>query len=186
MMAYGRFVHESTGEKPNMLILGKEIEVPLDVCTELTPYTPPVITEYALALQHSLDSIHEEARRHLGKATERQKRNYDKPVFSKPFQVGESIWLHNVRRRNFRNPKLDFPWEGPCFVVSVLSGVTYRIQRNRRAKPKVIHADSLKPYLGPALSSWNSEREETAKPIVSRAVYLLSVVTLLAVPPGRL
>ena len=49
-------------------------------------------------------------------------------------------------------------------MVSVLSDVTYRIKRNRRAKPKVIHADRLKPYLGPALESWISQKE---KPIVS-------------------
>ena len=49
-------------------------------------------------------------------------------------------------------------------MVSLLSDVTYRIKRNRRAKPKVIHADRLKPYLGPALESWISQKE---KPIVS-------------------
>ena len=49
-------------------------------------------------------------------------------------------------------------------MVSLLSDVTYRIKRNRRAKPKVIHADRLKPYLGPSLESWISQKE---KPIVS-------------------
>ena len=117
---------------------------------------------------------HEFARRHLGKAAERQKRNYDKRKSSKALRVGDSVWLHNVRRRKGKNPKMDCPWEGPYLLVSVLSDVTYRIKRNRRAKPKVIHADRLKLYLGRALESWISQRE---KPIVS-------VVTLVDLAEG--
>ena len=170
MMAYRSSVHESTGETPNMLMLGREIEVPLDVITELAPDTLPLTTEYAVALQQRLASAHEAARRHLGKATERQKRNYDNRVSNKPYRVGDSVWLHNIRRKKGRNPKLDCPWEGPFLVVSVLSDVTYRIQKSHRAKPKVIHADRLKPYLGPALKSWISEKEEAVTPAESRVV----------------
>ena len=170
MMAYRSSVHESTGETPNMLMLGREIEVPLDAMTEPTPDTLPFATEYAFALQQRLASAHEVSRRHLGKAAERQKRNYDKRVSSKPFRVGNSVWLHKIRRKKGRNPKLDCPWEGPYLVVSVLSDVTYRIQRSRRAKPKVIHADRIKPYLGPALKSWIVEREGTVMPVESHVV----------------
>ena len=49
----------------------------------------------------------------------------------------------------------------------VLSDVTYRIPRNRRAKPRVVNADCLKPYLGPALESWASKEVETVVPVVS-------------------
>ena len=77
MMAYRSSDHESTGETPNMLMLGREIEVPLDVITEPAPDSPPLTTEYALAFQQRLLGAHELERRHLGKAAERQKRNYD-------------------------------------------------------------------------------------------------------------
>ena len=153
-----------------MLTLGREIEVPLDVTTEPVPDAPPLATEYALALQQRLASAHEVARRNLGKAAERQKRNYDKRVSSKPFRVGDSVWLHNISRKKGRTPKLDCLWEGSYLVVSVLSDVTYRIQRSRRAKPKVIHADRLKPYLGPALKSWIVGKEGTVMPVQSQVV----------------
>ena len=39
-------------------------------------------------------------------------------------------------------------------VISVLSDVVYRIQKSRKAKPKVVHSDRLKPYLGPPLERW--------------------------------
>ena len=82
MMAYRSSVHESTGETPNMLMLGRQVEVPLDVVTEATPDAEPLTTEYAQALQQRLASAHEAARRQLGRAAERQKRNYDKLVSS--------------------------------------------------------------------------------------------------------
>ena len=65
---------------------------------------------------------------------------------------------------------MDSPGEVPYLVVSVLSDVTYRIQRNCRAKPKVVHTHSLKPYLGPALESWASKEGETMVPVASPAL----------------
>ena len=67
MMAYRSPVHDSTGETPNMLMLGREIEVPLDVITESSPDAPSLTTEYAVALQLRIASAHEVAHRHLGK-----------------------------------------------------------------------------------------------------------------------
>ena len=55
-MAYRSSVHESTGETLNMLMLGREIEVPLDVVTESSPDAPPLTSEYAVALQQRLES----------------------------------------------------------------------------------------------------------------------------------
>ena len=62
MMAYRSSVHESTGETPNMSKLGREIKVPLDVITEPPPDSPPLTTEYPLALQQRLLGAHELAR----------------------------------------------------------------------------------------------------------------------------
>ena len=47
-----------------------------------------------------------------------------------------------------------------------LSDVAYQIERNRKAKPKVIHADRLKPYLSPSLESWISEKEKQVVSVV--------------------
>ena len=99
------------------------------------------------------------ARRHLNKAAVRQKRNYDKRLSGRPFVIGDSVWLHNVRGEKGRNAKLDCSWEGPYLVLSVLSDVVYRIQKSRKAKPKVIRSDRLKPYLGPPLERWIPKRQ---------------------------
>ena len=158
MMAYRSAVHESTGVSPNLLMLGREVEVPLDVITETSPDAPPLKTDYAQAVQKRLASAHDLARRHLNKAAIRQKRNYDKRLSGRPFAVGDSVWLHLVRRKKGRNAKLDCPWQGPYLVISVLSDVVYRVQKSKNAKPKVVHSDRLKPYLGPPLEKWIPKR----------------------------
>ena len=95
------------------------------------------------------------ARRHLNKASVPQKRNYNKRLAGRLFRViGDSLWLHNVRRKKGKNVKLDCPSEKPYVVISVLSEVVYRIQKRRKAQPKVDHSDRLKPYLGPPLERW--------------------------------
>ena len=159
MMAYRGAVHESTGVSPNLLMLGRELEVPLDVITEAPPDASPLKIDYAQAVQKRLASAHDLARRPLNKAAMRQKRNYDKRLAGRPFSTGDSVWLHNVKRKRGRNPKLDCPWEGPYLVISVLSDVVYRIQKSKKAKPKVVHSDRLKPYLGPPLEGWITERQ---------------------------
>ena len=159
MKAYRGAVYESTGAPPNLLMLRREVEVSLDVTTEASPDAPPPQTDYAQAVQLRLATAHDLARQQLNKAAIRQKRNYDKRLAGKPFTVGDSVWIHNVRRKKGRNAKLDCPWEGPYLVISVLSDVVYRIQKSVKAKPKVIHADRLKPYLGPPLERWIPKRQ---------------------------
>ena len=87
MMAYRGAVHVSTGVSPNLLMLGRELEVPLDVITERPLDASPLKTVYAQAVQKRLASAHDLARRHLNKAAIRQKRNYDKRLSGRPFVI---------------------------------------------------------------------------------------------------
>lgn len=72
MMAYRCAVHETTGETINQLMLGRDVEVPLDVLTEPPPDATQLHTEYVDALKRNMTSAHEAARRHLAKAAVRQ------------------------------------------------------------------------------------------------------------------
>ncbi|XP_068674756.1 uncharacterized protein [Montipora foliosa] len=151
MMAYRGAFHESRGVSPNLLMLGRELEVPLDAITEASPDAPPLKTDYAQAVEKRLANAHDLAGRHFSKAAMRQKRSYDKRLAARPFVIGDSVWLLNVQRKKWRNSKLDCPWEGSYLVISVLSDLVYQIQKSRKAKPKVVHSDRLKPYLGPPM-----------------------------------
>jgi len=85
MMAYRSSVHESTGSTPNELMLGREIEVPLDAVTEFPPDTPCPVTDYVQALHQRMAAGHECPRQKLKKAAVCQKRNYDRKMAGKPF-----------------------------------------------------------------------------------------------------
>ena len=50
LMAYRSSVHESTGETPNQLMLGREVEMPLDVTTQQLPDARPFKWYYVEAL----------------------------------------------------------------------------------------------------------------------------------------
>ena len=58
------------------------------------------------------------------------------------------VWLHNPVRRKGKSPKLQGDWDGPYKVVTKISDVTYRIQKNARSLPKVVHVDRLARYHG--------------------------------------
>ena len=47
--------------------------------------------------------------------------------------------------------------------------VYYRFQRTDRAKPKVVHVDRLKPYLGPPLQSWLPSQKSKEPPMTPQA-----------------
>ena len=123
MIAYRGAVQESTGVSPNLLMLGRELEVPLDVITERSPDALALKGDYALAVQERMARTYDLARRHLNKVAVRQKRNYDKRLSGRPFVIGDSAWLHNVRRKKGRNTKLDYPSEGTYLETSLLSDV---------------------------------------------------------------
>ena len=65
LFTYQGAVHESTGVSPNLLTLGRELEVPLDV---ITKRPPNVIQSDCSAVQKRLASAHDLDTSHLNKA----------------------------------------------------------------------------------------------------------------------
>ena len=109
---------------------------------------------YVEDLREQLRGIHEQARHALDVSTRRQKRNYDRSKHGHVYRRGQFVWLYDNRRRPCLSKKLGLPWQGPYQVVGVLSDVVFRIQTSARGKTKVVHADRLKLYDGPALVPW--------------------------------
>jgi hypothetical protein len=153
-MAYRGSVQASTGESPNMMMLGRETAVPLDLVVGSVPHEKECKTEYSEELRERIREIHERAQHALKLSGRRQKRNYDRSVQGSPFTKGQFVWLHNTQRKPRLSKKLMLPWEGPYLIVTVLSDVTCRIQKTTRSKPKVVHVDRMKLYEGPELKGW--------------------------------
>ena len=94
-----------------------------------------------------MNSIHEFARQKMTIECNRMKKTYDYKISCKDYKDGDLVWLYNPRRSKGRCPKLQRPWEGPYTVIQKLNDVVYRVTKNARATPKVVHHDRLKPYM---------------------------------------
>ena len=152
--AYRASVQESTGESPNMMMLGREVHLPVDLVVGGTPHENECETDYAETLREIIREVHLRARGVVERSAKRQKRNYDRGTRGPVFEEGQFVWLHDTQRRQKLSKKLSLPWQGPYLVVKALSAVTFRIQKSKKGKTKVVHADRLKLYEGPSLVKW--------------------------------
>ena len=171
MLAYRSAVHETTGVSPAMMMLGRELPLPVDM-TLCRPIRDDRLcaTEHAYQLEQKLLDVHDFARRHLNISSESMKRRYDVKTYKIPYKVGDAVWYYNPKRKVGFNPKLQRPWKGPMVVVERLNDVLFRIQAGPRNKPLVVHHDKLKPYLGEDKPDWFVQKEtetHTYKSILS-------------------
>ena len=87
--AYRATPHESTGLTPNLLMLGRESDLPVDLMFgHEVPEEPQCETEYVEWLRDALASSHEKARQCLSKAAQRQARHYNKLSGDPTYKVG--------------------------------------------------------------------------------------------------
>ena len=128
MLAYRSGEQESTGETPSMMMLGREITLPVDISIRRPAEKETEKADYAYELRERLHDAHEAAREKLKLATDRQGRNYDRNTLLNSFEVGEWVWLYGVQRKRGLSPKFMNKWTGPYLVISKLSDVVYRIQ----------------------------------------------------------
>jgi hypothetical protein len=100
------------------------------------------------------------ARRHLGRAAERRKREYDKGVREKTFKKGAWVWYFYPRRYRGKSPKWQRHYIGPFLITREIPPCNYVIQRSARSKPIVAHVDKLKEYYGVPPASWIAEESD--------------------------
>ena len=114
-------------------------------------------TVYAYELSEKLEKIYQFARNRLKLSSDRMKRYYDIGTKMQNFDKGSPVWLHNPHRTKGLCPKLQSNWEGPYVVIQKLNDVICRIQKGPKCRPKVVHQDRLKPYLGENAPDWFKE-----------------------------
>mgnify|MGYP000034807019 CR=1 FL=1 len=149
--AYRCTPQESTGESPNMMMLGRETRLPVDLLVEGPTVEDTTGTDFAQRLRQDLQEAHGRARECLKQSARNQKRNYDRRVQGEGLIPGQFAWLYDKSKRKGRSPKLELRWMGPYLVVKRLSDVVYRIQLKPGSKAFVVHGDRLKPYTGESL-----------------------------------
>jgi hypothetical protein len=155
LMAYRSSVQESTGESPAMMMLGREMDLPMDALIE-----PPIgqeellETDYACTLRDRMQDAWDRARTCLQESARRQKRYYDKKLAGKPHEPGDVVWYLSRPQVKGLSPKLQTKWDGPYLVLDRLSNVTYRIQKTKRTRQLIVYFDKLKPFCGELPTGW--------------------------------
>jgi transposase InsO family protein len=158
--AYRATEHKSTGCTPNLLFLGREVDIPLDILAGPPPGEKKVWMSsngYGAWLQRALSNAHQYARQHLEKAAFKQKAYYDRQSSSWKPREGEWVYYYYPPRAQ---AKLGTPWEGPYVIVKRLKGNTVIIARDQQSKERIVHQDNLKSILGPQQSENNWVRDQ--------------------------
>ncbi len=154
LLAYRTSLHASTGCSPQLMVYGKEANLPVDLIypTAVKGYQPSCGPDYVDFIRSAIRTAHEFARDHLQVAATRQKRGYDAHAKTRPaFQPGDLVryYYPPVKQGN----KFGLPWTGPWRILKRLGPVDYQIELvSSPKKTRIIHHDVLKPYERPDLS----------------------------------
>ena len=153
LMAYRSSVQETTGCSPNLLMLGREVALPLDILVgSPTPVQSKCMHEYVEWLKKAMTKAFTFAREKMKLGVARQKRNYGRKARENTFVKGDWVWVYDFPESR---QKLGKPWVGPCLVLECLSEVTCKIQRSPNSKAKVVHINHLKKLEG-SPPSWGT------------------------------
>ena len=154
LMAYRSSKQESINMTPCMMMLGREIDLPVDLL-----YPPPPTEndlpsdEYVVRLQNHMKNVHELARSSLLEASMKQKRLYDSRISKHKYSVGDAVWLREYTKPRGLSRKLQLRWDGPFKIIRKISDLNFKIQRGPKSMCKIVHFNRLKPFKG-KLTAW--------------------------------
>ena len=163
MSAYTATAHDSTRCSPDLMFLGREKTMPIDLLMGGPPkdQVPQCPHEYVVWVKEATLIAHEYARKYLQKAAERQKRNYDVNTKYRKYPIGTWVWYFYPPKGH---QKLGRGWTGPYLVIDEVTDVNFRIQEAPGTKSKIVHMDQLKAYVGdPPRESWVEPPPDPAK-----------------------
>ena len=144
VMSIRATVNRNTGFTPNMLMLGREIHVPVDIMFGIPEANQggSSVSEYLADLSSVLKKSFAMARENLRSSQLRQKRLYDIHLKQSTFSVGDLVYLFDSSSKVGTSRKLKPLWTGPYVVIHVISPILYKIENRKRTL--VIHHDRLK------------------------------------------
>ncbi|CAG2249075.1 unnamed protein product [Mytilus edulis] len=164
LMAYNSSEHETTKFSPSMLMLGRELQLPVDLIYGPHPqeieYPDETVShnDYVKSMQESIWKVSAKARQNISKNSDKQKRQYDVKAHENTYKTGDVVWLYTFNRKPKLSPKLQRNWDGPYFVIEVISDLIYKIKKTATSKMQIVHHDRLKPFFGD-VQNWVNEQE---------------------------
>lgn len=95
-MAYRSSVQETTKFSQSLLMLGREVELPIDIIYGTHPQHSEfsvknkATNDYVDKLQNQMWKVHEKAKNNILKASGNQKRQYDVKYYQNKYKVGDA------------------------------------------------------------------------------------------------
>jgi transposase InsO family protein len=143
-MYYRATVHSSTGVSPALLMLGRELNLPVDVVFPCKAAgTSESIPEYADELKEKLEVASEFARKHLELTWERMQSQAPVSRNAKSLDLTEEVYVFSPVLKNGVTPKLTSFWRGPFTIAEQLSPYLYRVRVGGRRGTQVLHRSHL-------------------------------------------
>ena len=158
-------VNRSTGFTPNMLMLGREVSMPVDL---VFPGPEPIdeldYENYITGLVKHIQSAHEIAREKLKVSQSLAKRDYDLKAFTRSYSIGEAVYVLDTAVPKGKCAKLRPQWKGPGLIVRKVTAFLYEVLLRR--KVETINHDRLKPCKDRNLPKWlQKQRQDLDKGI---------------------
>ena len=140
-----------TGFTPNMMMLGREVNTPLEIITGVARVNsaeqdPPTMCEICG------NGWWMSTRQNLKKAQSRQKHTYEEKLFCQTYQTGDLVYKLDTQIKAALSKKLKPIYTGPLIVVETLSPVTYRVEGHK--KTEVLHHNRLRPCKESPVPLW--------------------------------
>ena len=145
-------INRNIGFTPNLMMLGREVMLPIDLMIGGLEQKYDSAAEYVVKLKTILKQVHTLARDTLESSQMRQKRDYDLKLKTQSYEAGDLVYKLDSAKKVGQSPKLQKVWKGPYLVVEVVSPVLFRIAD--RKKTYVLHHDRLKPCLDRDVPLW--------------------------------
>ena len=166
MMAYHASEHESTKCTPNLLMLNRETNLPVDLMVGSPPSTDACPHANVEWVWQASEFAFEFVQKQLKTSAVRQKTLYDRNSGTPKFEIGSTVWQYYPAHAKRKFGK---GWTGPYLIIGKVNDLCYIIQKTRQAKALVVHVDHLKEYKGlRPLKSWlrveNDKRQAQVEP----------------------
>ena len=154
-MSYRSSINETTGFTPNMLMLGREVMLPIDLVMPKRDDKPQKTATYVENLRNNMEKIYEEVRRNTSWQVSRQKKRYDATSRPKGLQIGDLVWLNLPSLDSYKSSrKLRKRRTGPHIIVGKQGDVKFLVKKTAQHKPVPYHEEHLLKYNGTKKPRW--------------------------------
>ena len=119
LWAYCNTPHDTTGEKPSLLLFGWDCKSPSEAAM-LSPdgAQPTAVADYRQELIESLSTVRQTALHSISRSQKKYKKQYDSKSDSYQLCVGDWILICYPSEEIGRLKKLSRPWHGPYRITA--------------------------------------------------------------------